>query len=70
MKNSYIFFAAPPTYAECISGSVDIRDDDDDDEMLGDTRFTPMYAYTYVQEPSACRSNQPPPAYSEVCFNN
>ncbi|XP_075750221.1 arrestin domain-containing protein 3 isoform X1 [Rhipicephalus microplus] len=49
----------PPTYAECIEGSVDIGDDEDG-EMHGDTRFTPMYAY--VQD----YLYHPPPAYSEV----
>lgn len=49
----------PPTYAECIEGSVDIGDDEDG-EILGDTRFTPMYAY--VQD----YLYHPPPAYSEV----
>ncbi|XP_076373661.1 arrestin domain-containing protein 3-like isoform X3 [Tachypleus tridentatus] len=49
---------SPPMYAECVEGSVDITEDDDN--IIGDTRFTPMYAcvhdYPY----------QPPPAYSEI----
>ncbi|GFY53667.1 arrestin domain-containing protein 3 [Trichonephila inaurata madagascariensis] len=49
----------PPTYAECVEGSVDIADDDDDN-IIGDTRFTPMYAYVHSYH------HQPPPAYSEV----
>lgn len=49
----------PPTYAECIEGSVDIGDDEDG-EILGDTRFTPMYAYVHDY------LYHPPPAYSEV----
>lgn len=54
----------PPTYAECIEGSVDIADDDDDD-IFGDTRFTPMYAYVHSYQ------QLPPPAYSEIdpCIN-
>ncbi|KAH9394640.1 Arrestin domain-containing protein 3 [Tyrophagus putrescentiae] len=48
----------PPTYAECINGSVDI--DDEDEEIIGNTRFTPRY--TYVNNRNFC----PPPAYSEV----
>ncbi|XP_054153468.1 arrestin domain-containing protein 3-like [Oppia nitens] len=50
----------PPTYAECISGSVDIGDDEDGD-IIGDTRFTPMYAYVHNYSPAV-----PPPAYSEI----
>ncbi|XP_013779873.1 arrestin domain-containing protein 3-like isoform X1 [Limulus polyphemus] len=50
----------PPTYAECVEGSVDITDDDDDGDIIGDTRFTPMYAYVHDYQ------YQPPPAYSEV----
>ncbi|KAG0437320.1 hypothetical protein HPB47_017494 [Ixodes persulcatus] len=50
---------APPTYAECIEGSVDIGDDEEG-EVLGDTHFTPMYAYVHDY------LYQPPPAYSEV----
>ncbi|CAN8005201.1 unnamed protein product [Ixodes hexagonus] len=49
----------PPTYAECIEGSVDIGDDEEG-EVLGDTHFTPMYAYVHDY------LYQPPPAYSEV----
>ncbi|XP_023218537.1 arrestin domain-containing protein 2-like [Centruroides sculpturatus] len=52
-------FLAPPTYAECVEGSVDITEDDDGD-IIGDTRFTPMYAYVHDY------NYQPPPAYSEV----
>ncbi|RWS23648.1 arrestin domain-containing protein 3-like protein [Leptotrombidium deliense] len=54
-----IFIIAPPSYAECISGSVDIRDEDEAD-IMGDTTFTPMY--TYVNE----YEYQPPPDYSEA----
>ena len=38
----------PPTYAECISGAVDIRDDnkiDKNDEIIDDTKYTPLYTY-------------------------
>ncbi|KAJ6220396.1 hypothetical protein RDWZM_006208 [Blomia tropicalis] len=49
----------PPTYAECISGSVDI--DDEDEEIIGNTRFTPRYIYVNSQ-----RTFCPPPAYSET----
>ncbi|GBM66511.1 Arrestin domain-containing protein 3 [Araneus ventricosus] len=49
----------PPTYAECVEGSVDIADEDDDN-IIGDTRFTPMYAYVHSYH------HQPPPAYSEI----
>lgn len=30
---------------------------------MGDTRYTPMYAYVHDYNPSI-----PPPAYSEVCI--
>ena len=51
----------PPTYAESISGAVDIRDEDDDQmSTMGDTMYTPMYTYVYDYR------YRPPPAYSEV----
>ena len=51
----------PPTYAETISGAVDIRDEDDDQlGTMGDLTFTPMYTYVYDYR------YQVPPAYSEV----
>lgn len=52
---------APPTYTECINGSGDIGDDEED-ELMGDTSFTPRYAYA----PDGSRNFCPPPAYSEV----
>ena len=41
----------PPTYAECISGAVDIRDNKDskNDEIIGDTKYTLLH--TYVDQP-------------------
>lgn len=42
-----------------MEGSVDITEEDDGD-IIGDTRFTPMYAYVHDY------NYQPPPAYSEV----
>lgn len=56
-------FEDPPTYAESISGAVNLWDDDDDDndspeENMGDLTFTPMYTYVY--------NYRPPPAYTEV----
>ena len=54
-------FTEPPTYAESISGAVDIRDEDDDQiGTIGDMMFTPMYTYVYDYR-FRC-----PPAYSEV----
>ncbi|XP_072037735.1 arrestin domain-containing protein 3-like isoform X3 [Amphiura filiformis] len=49
---------APPSYAECVFGAVDIRDDETGD-MMGDTLFTPMYTYVPNYE-----FRQPPPPYS------
>ena len=55
----------PPTYAECMTGAVDIRDEDDDLQgTMGDLMFTPMYAYVYDYR------YRSPPAYSEVRNNN
>lgn len=52
--------AAPPTYAECIGGAVDILDDEDDEaQMFGSTSYTPMYTYVY-EHPNYVS----PPAYS------
>ena len=41
----------PPTYAECISGAVDIRDgkDGQNDGIIGDTKYTSLN--TYVDQP-------------------
>ena len=56
-----MFLPEPPTYAESISGAVDIRDEDDDQlGTIGDMMFTPMYTYVYDYR-FRC-----PPAYSEV----
>lgn len=52
----YLFLLAPPTYQECIDGSLD---DEDDNEIFN---FTPRY--TYVDTPFVDQ----PPAYSEVCI--
>jgi hypothetical protein len=53
--------ADPPTYAESLTGAVDIREDDDQGTM-GDLTYTPMYTYVYDYR------YRPPPAYSEVSF--
>lgn len=52
---------APPSYAECVFGGVDIRDDEDDPETTGDMMFTPMYTYVNNYE-----FRQPPPPYSPL----
>ena len=50
-------------YAESLTGAVDIRDEDDDQQgSVGDYMFTPMYTYVYDYR-YRC-----PPAYSEVCY--
>lgn len=55
-------FTEPPTYAESMTGAVDIRDEDDDQPgTMGDLMFTPMYTYVYDYR------YRSPPAYSEVC---
>ncbi|XP_055354041.1 arrestin domain-containing protein 3-like [Paramacrobiotus metropolitanus] len=54
-------YEAPPTYAECIGGPVNILDDEDDEaQMFGCTSFTPMYTYVY-DHPTGYA---PPPPYS------
>ena len=62
LSTSVICFllTAPPSYAECVFGAVDIRDDETGD-MMGDTLFTPMYTYVPNYE-----FRQPPPPYSVV----
>ncbi len=58
-------FPEPPTYAESLTGAVDIRDEDDDQPgTMGDLTFTPMYTYVYDYR------YRPPPAYSEVTVDN
>ncbi|KAK0055336.1 arrestin domain-containing protein 3 [Biomphalaria pfeifferi] len=58
-------FDEPPTYAESISGAVNLDDDDDDNEApgvnMGDLTYTPMYRYVY--------NYRPPPAYHETDSN-
>ncbi|CAH1797054.1 unnamed protein product [Owenia fusiformis] len=53
----------PPTYAETISGAVNLYDDDDDEDhrgAMGELTFTPMYTYVYDYRYRA------PPAYTEM----
>ena len=50
----------PPTYAESISGAVNIGDEDGDEGTMGDLMYTPMYTYVYDYRYRA------PPAYCEV----
>ena len=70
LSNKYVLSSEsvctePPTYAECMTGAVDIRDEDDDQQgTMGDMMFTPMYAYVYDYR------YRSPPAYSEVRNNN
>ena len=55
------YLTEPPTYAESMTGAVDIRDEDDDQPgTMGDLMFTPMYTYVYDYR------YRSPPAYSEV----
>ncbi|XP_014661544.1 PREDICTED: arrestin domain-containing protein 3-like [Priapulus caudatus] len=57
-------YGPPPTYMESVEGAVDIRDEDDGDEqegVMGDFTFTPMY--TYVTD---YQYHQQPPPYSEI----
>ncbi|OQV13229.1 Arrestin domain-containing protein 3 [Hypsibius exemplaris] len=55
-------YEAPPTYAECIGGAVDILDDEDDEaQIFGSTSYTPMYTYVYDHP-----RYLPPPRYLEA----
>ena len=36
---------APPSYAECVTGKVDIREDGDSEYTHGDLNFAPAYTY-------------------------
>ncbi|XP_060581680.1 arrestin domain-containing protein 3-like [Ruditapes philippinarum] len=55
-------FEDPPTYAESVSGAVNLWDEDDDrnnpEENMGDLTYTPLYTYVY--------NYRPPPNYTEV----
>lgn len=58
-------YAAPPTYAESISGAVNIGDDDEEEGgqgVEGNWTYTPMYTYVYDY------NYEPPPAYSWVRY--
>ena len=60
-NNRFVLAIDPPTYAETLTGAVDIRDEDDDQYgTMGDLTYTPMYTYVYDYR------YKPPPAYSEV----
>lgn len=37
--------SAPPSYAECVSGKVNIRDEADNEYTGGNLEFTPRYTY-------------------------
>ena len=39
------FFPAPPTYAECQFGKVNIKDDEDSEYTRGNLEYAPRYTY-------------------------
>ncbi|GAV07221.1 hypothetical protein RvY_17089 [Ramazzottius varieornatus] len=59
-------YEAPPTYAECIGGPVNILDDEDDEgQVFGITSFVNMFPYVY-EHPNYV----PPPAYDDTEAHN
>lgn len=61
LVSRFDFFAAPPSYAECVRGGASINDDGDSGKALGNNTFTPMYPFVNnYQFPSA-----PPAPFSQ-----
>ncbi|PFX33067.1 Arrestin domain-containing protein 3 [Stylophora pistillata] len=43
-----------PSYTECVYGGVSVRDENDSNDMMSDSTFTPMYPFvSYYEVPSA-----------------
>lgn len=43
-----------PSYTECVYGGVSVRDENDSNDMMSDSTFTPMYPFVSNYEvPSA-----------------
>ncbi len=57
------FSTAPPSYAECVSGRVNVRDEDDNEYTRGDLNWAPTYTY-YTWNPPP--GQQLPPSYTEL----
>ena len=56
-------YSAPPSYAECMYGKVDVRDDDDDEHTRGELNWAPTYTY-YTWNPPIGQPTYPPPGHS------
>jgi len=41
----YSSLMPPPSYASCTHGTVDVRDEQDNDYLMGDTQYAPQYQY-------------------------
>ena len=46
------FVSAPPSYAECVFGKVDIHDDEDNQYTRGDMAYAPVYTYYNWENPN------------------
>ena len=46
-------FAAPPSYAQCVGGTVNVREEDDSEYTQGNMNWAPAYTYYSWQTPSA-----------------
>jgi len=45
IKKFVVFSAPPPSYAAAIGDPVNIQDEDDNNYLMGQTTYTPQYAY-------------------------
>ena len=41
----YLWLAAPPSYAECVFGKVNIKEENDNEYTKGDLSYAPVYNY-------------------------
>lgn len=52
-------YSAPPSYAECMNGKVDIRDNTDTKHTRGELSWAPTYTY-YTWNPPPGQPTYPP----------
>lgn len=43
--NTWFYFAAPPSYNECVFGKSNIKEEDDSEYTQGQMDFAPAYTY-------------------------
>ena len=41
----FFFISAPPTYAECVFGKSNMRDEEDNEHTKGQMEYAPAYPY-------------------------